>query len=58
MIEANAVRLKHLGSVDWSLAWASPEEMSQNGYLYCGVHHMASRKAVLRRVKIPEKAAA
>ncbi len=37
---------------------AELEDMSRNGYLYCGVHHTASRKAVLKRVKVSEKAAA
>jgi hypothetical protein len=37
---------------------AELEDMSRRGYLYCGVHHTASRKAVLKRVKVSEKAAA
>lgn len=37
MIEANAERLKQFGSVNWSLAWASPIRLSE-----CGMETPAS----------------
>jgi len=31
------------------------EDMSRNGYLYCGVYHSSSRKPIIQRVVIPKE---
>jgi len=36
---------------------AELEELSRNGFLYCGVYHSSSRRPVLQRVFIPEEIA-